>query len=167
MAHYHFEMLGLGYAAYLTFRDFCQRVFPGIADQTISKMVAGIDILFFRPDDELRKLSQLALELELAELIEHAVDPAAALQAISGAPNGQVWLEAFEGAKEPWFWFSSGPGLLARASRVDRRPRPAVQRDARVHRQAACGGGHLAAAGVDPQRERADLRRVPRAAGAR
>ncbi len=110
MAHYHFEMLGLGYAAYLTFRDFCQRVFPGIADQTISKMVAGIDILFFRPDDELRKLSELALELGLAELIEHELDPARALQAISKAPNGQVWLEAFEGAKEPWFWFSSGPG---------------------------------------------------------
>ena len=40
MAYYHFEMLGLGYAAYLTFRDFCQSAFPGIADQTIAKMVA-------------------------------------------------------------------------------------------------------------------------------
>jgi pyruvate,water dikinase len=110
MAHYHFEMLGLGYAAYLTFRDFCQRAFPGIADQTISKMVAGIDILFFRPDDEVRKLSRLALELDLADLIEHEADPDAAMAAIARAPGGQRWIEAFEDAKEPWFWFSTGPG---------------------------------------------------------
>jgi pyruvate,water dikinase len=110
MAYYHFEMLGLGYAAYLTFRDFCQRVFPGIADQAISKMVAGIDILFFRPDDEVRKLSELAIALELADVIEAEADPAATLAAVARAPQGNRWLEAFEAAKEPWFWFSSGPG---------------------------------------------------------
>src|SRR5205823_14528430 len=79
MAYYHFEMLGLGYAAYLTFQDFCQRAFPGIADQAISKMVAGIDILFFRPDDEVRKLAALAIELGLADLIVADHDPYAAL----------------------------------------------------------------------------------------
>jgi pyruvate,water dikinase len=110
MAYYHFEMLGLGYAAYLTFRDFCQTAFPGIADQAISKMVAGIDILFFRPDDELRKLSALAVELGFAEVIEAEDDPSKTLAAIAGSPGGQQWIEAFEAAKEPWFWFSSGPG---------------------------------------------------------
>jgi pyruvate,water dikinase len=110
MAYYHFEMLGLGYAAYLTFREFCQKAFAGIADQTISKMVAGIDILFFRPDDELRKLSELAVTLGLAEVIEAEDDPAQTLAAIARSPGGQQWLEAFEAAKEPWFWFSSGPG---------------------------------------------------------
>jgi pyruvate,water dikinase len=110
MAYYHFEMLGLGYAAYLTFRDFCQTAFPGIADQTISKMVAGIEILFFRPDDELRKLSGLAVELGLADLIEREQDPAQTLADVGQSPGGERWLEAFEGAKEPWFWFSSGPG---------------------------------------------------------
>jgi pyruvate,water dikinase len=110
MAYYHFEMLGLGYAAYLTFRDFCQNAFPGIADQTISKMVAGIDILFFRPDDELRKLAELAIRSDLADLIEREEDPEATLTAIAQAPGGDGWLEAFEEAKEPWFWFSSGPG---------------------------------------------------------
>jgi pyruvate,water dikinase len=110
MAYYHFEMLGLGYAAYLTFRDFCQSVFPGIADQAISKMVAGIDILFFRPDDELRKLAALAIELDLADLIVADHDPYAALTAIGEAPQGGRWLESFENAKEPWFWFSTGPG---------------------------------------------------------
>ena len=110
MAYYHFEMLGLGYAAYLTFRDFCQTAFPGIADQAISKMVAGIDILFFRPDDEVRKLAALAIELGLADLIVANQDPEAALAAVGEAPQGGRWLEAFENAKEPWFWFSTGPG---------------------------------------------------------
>jgi pyruvate, water dikinase len=110
MAYYHFEMLGLGYAAYLTFRDFCQNAFPGIADQTISKMVAGIDILFFRPDDELRKLAELAIKSDLGDVIEREHDPDAALAAIAETPGGKGWLEAFEEAKEPWFWFSSGPG---------------------------------------------------------
>jgi len=110
MAYYHFEMLGLGYAAYLTFRDFCQTAFPGITDQAISKMVAGIDILFFRPDDEVRKLSKLAIELDLAGLIVADHDPSATLAAIREAPEGERWLDAFESAKEPWFWFSTGPG---------------------------------------------------------
>ena len=110
MAYYHFEMLGLGYAAYLTFRDFCQTAFPGIADQAISKMVAGIDILFFRPDDEVRKLAALAIELDLADLIVADHNPYGALAAISDAPQGERWLESFENAKEPWFWFSTGPG---------------------------------------------------------
>src|SRR6185312_15511060 len=54
MGSYHFEMLNLGYGAYLTFREFCQTAFPGIADRTVARMVAGIDILLFRPDDEVR-----------------------------------------------------------------------------------------------------------------
>jgi pyruvate, water dikinase len=110
MACYHFEMLGLGYAAYLTFREFCQKAFPGISDQTIAKMVAGIDILFFRPDDEVRKLARLAIELGLADALKSAPDPSRALAAIAASPRGEEWMEAFETAKDPWFWFSTGPG---------------------------------------------------------
>ena len=110
MACYHFEMLGLGYAAYLTFREFCQKAFPGISDQTIAKMVAGIDILFFRPDDELRNLARLAIELGVADTIEGETDPEEALAAIAASPRGAEWLDAFEHAKDPWFWFSTGPG---------------------------------------------------------
>ena len=110
MAYYHFEMLNLGYAAYLTFRDFCQRAFPGIQDQTIAKMVVGIDILFFRPDDELRKLSRLAIELGLAGIVMDGLSPEETLGKIAVAPGGDRWLAAFEEAKEPWFWYSTGSG---------------------------------------------------------
>jgi pyruvate, water dikinase len=110
MASYHFELNMLGYGAFMAFSDFCKTAFPGIADQTIAKMVAGIDILFFRPDDELRKLSRLAIELDLVGAIESGSNPDEVLAAIAAHPNGVRWLEAFEDAKEPWFWFSTGPG---------------------------------------------------------
>ena len=73
-------------------------------------MVAGIDILFFRPDDEVRKLSALALELGLADIILEQTNPEAALEAIAEADGGDRWLAAFEEAKDPWFWFSTGAG---------------------------------------------------------
>jgi pyruvate, water dikinase len=110
MACYHFELHMLGYGALMTFSDFCKNAFPGIADQTIAKMVGGVDILFFRPDDELRKLARLALELGLGDAILDHEDPDDVLAAIAAAPEGQRWLDAFEEAKEPWFWFSTGPG---------------------------------------------------------
>jgi pyruvate,water dikinase len=110
MAYYHFEMLNLGYGAYLTFRDFCGRAFPGIQDGTIAKMVVGIDILFFRPDDELRKLAKLALDSGLADVVMRGGSPDDTLAAIGAAPGGDRWLAALEEAKEPWFWYSTGSG---------------------------------------------------------
>ena len=48
---YHFEFLNLGYAAYLDFFGFLKGQFPGIPDQAIAKMVQGVEIDLFRPDD--------------------------------------------------------------------------------------------------------------------
>lgn len=110
MGSYHFEMLILGYGAYMTFREFCQTAFPGIADQTITDMVCGIDILLFRPDDEVKKLAQKAVDLKLDQVLLDNEAPQAALDAVAAAPGGAQWLEAFEAAKEPWFWFSTGVG---------------------------------------------------------
>jgi pyruvate,water dikinase len=63
MWHHHFEFLLLGYGAYLTFFGFCKKAFPEITDQTIARMVAGIEAEIFRPDDELRRLARRAVEL--------------------------------------------------------------------------------------------------------
>ncbi|RDI74743.1 PEP-utilizing enzyme [Gaiella occulta] len=111
MAYLHFEMLGLGYGAYMTFRELCQRAFPGISDQNVAKMVAGIDILMFRPDDELRKLARLGVELGLVDQLARGDTPEAVLSAVAQAPRGDEWIAALETAKEPWFWFSTGAGL--------------------------------------------------------
>lgn len=111
MAYLHFEMLGLGYGAYMVFREFCQTAFPGISDQTVAKMVAGIDILMFRPDDELRKLARLGVELGLVEELTSGGDVETVLAAVGAAPRGAEWITALETAKDPWFWFSTGAGL--------------------------------------------------------
>ena len=46
----------------------------------------------------------------MAEAITGNEDPDAALTRIADSPNGQRWMDAFEEAKEPSLWFSTGPG---------------------------------------------------------
>src|SRR5215471_17551297 len=73
MWHYHFEFLLLGYGAYLVFFDFCKKAFPEISDQTVARMVAGIQAEIFRPDDELRRLAHRAIDLGVdGALVERA-----------------------------------------------------------------------------------------------
>ena len=110
-AYLHFEMLGLGYGAFLTFRDFCAAAFPGIRDQTVAAMVSGIDILLFRPDEELRKLAALAVQLDVDGALAEGATPDAALAAVGAVAGGEQWLDALEEAREPWFWYSTGSGL--------------------------------------------------------
>ena len=69
---YHFEFLGLGYGAYLAFYERCRERFPDISDQTIAKMVSAIDVLVLRPDDELRRLARLAVELGVSRQVASA-----------------------------------------------------------------------------------------------
>jgi phosphohistidine swiveling domain-containing protein len=116
MWHHHFEFLMLGYGAYLVFFQFCKKVFPEIADQTVARMVAGIDVLMFRPDDELKKLARLAVELGVdAPFASNGIDngnPAEMLAAVArlGEP-GKRWVAALDKAREPWFNTSTGDGF--------------------------------------------------------
>ncbi|HXF71731.1 MAG TPA: PEP-utilizing enzyme [Actinomycetota bacterium] len=109
---YHFEMLNLGYAAYLNLFMFCKQAFPGIKDETIAQMVAGTDILFFRPDDELKKLAKLALDLGVADRIrERGKRPEDIVAELAATPAGKQWVDAMEKVKDPWFYFSNGAGF--------------------------------------------------------
>jgi pyruvate,water dikinase len=107
--NYHFEFLNLGYVAYLDFFGFCKQVFPNIPDQAIAKMVAGVEVDLFRPDEELKKLAALAVELG----VDGAFDgpPAEALARVAELPRGAEWLAAWDEAKQPWFNFSAGSGF--------------------------------------------------------
>jgi pyruvate,water dikinase len=109
---HHFEFLNLGYAAYLDFFGFCKEQFPDIPDQAIARMVQGIDVDLFRPDDELKKLARLAIERGVDEaLMNGSVDQA--LAAVAGRPNGKNWIDAWNAAKYPWFNFTSGNGFYS------------------------------------------------------
>ena len=109
---YHFEFLNLGYAAYLDFFGFCKETFPGIPDLSIAKMVQGVESDLFRPDEELRKLSKLAIELKIVDVItKNKIDEAFVILAKSDA--GKQWVTAWEAAKYPWFNFTTGNGFYS------------------------------------------------------
>ena len=112
MWHHHTEMLMLGYGAYVVFFQFCQQAFPEISDQTVARMVAGIDVIMYRPDDELRALAKLAVELGVDDLFTEGCDAAVVLAALADRGTaGAAWLAALEAARDPWFHVSSGDGF--------------------------------------------------------
>lgn len=108
---YHFELLVLGYAAYMNLHEFCKEVFPGIHDQTVANLAAGADILLFRPDDEVKKLAKKALDLGLQDRIRADARPKAIVAVLSRDDRGREWVAALEAAKDPWFHYSTGTGL--------------------------------------------------------
>ncbi|MBF0207098.1 MAG: hypothetical protein HQK53_09430 [Oligoflexia bacterium] len=108
---YHFEFLNLGYAAYLNFSMFLKKLFPDISDQTITKMVAGIDVILFRPDKELRRLAKLAISLEVDNIIMKDDTPEKIMAHLQKDPKGKEWCASLESIKDPWFYYNSGTGF--------------------------------------------------------
>ena len=112
MWHHHTEFLMLGYGAYVVFFEFCQQAFPEMGDQTVARMVAGMDVTMYRPDDELKKLAALAVELDLADLFVEGSEPGKILSGLAERGDaGARWLAALEEAKDPWFNVSVGDGF--------------------------------------------------------
>jgi pyruvate,water dikinase len=109
---YHFEFLNLGYGAYLDFYERCRRAFPDITDQTIATMVSAIDVLVLRPDDELRRLARLAIELGVADDVGSAENEDELVARLTGSDAGERWLADFERTKDPWFYVSCGTGVF-------------------------------------------------------
>ena len=108
---YHFEFLNLGYLAYLDFFTFCKEVFPGIPDQAIAKMVQGVDMELFRPDDELKKLALLAIENNLQSAFDDTADVEGTLAKVAALAGGQQWVDSYYAAHDPWFNFTVGNGF--------------------------------------------------------
>jgi pyruvate,water dikinase len=112
MWHHHTEMLMLGYGAYVVFFQFCTQAFPEISDQTVARMVAGIDVIMYRPDDELRSLARLAVDLGVDDLFTEGCVAAEVLDALAARGEaGGKWLDALARARDPWFHVSTGDGF--------------------------------------------------------
>jgi len=109
---YHFEMLGLGYGAYMVFFQLCKECFPEIEDQTIARMVAGIEGIMFRPDEELRRLARLAVETKLGDALCGEGDPQTILARLGQSDAGKSWAADFETTREPWFNYFAEYGFL-------------------------------------------------------
>src|SRR5258708_36775407 len=78
----------------------------------VARMVAGIDVIMYRPDDELRRLARLAVDFGVDDLFAEGCSADAVLHALTERGEaGKRWLEAFDSARDPWFHGSTGAGL--------------------------------------------------------
>jgi phosphohistidine swiveling domain-containing protein len=111
MWQHHFEFLLLGYGAYATFAEFCKANLPDIPDQHIAQMVAGIDVLLFKPDAELRRLARLAVETGVDGAFVQGRTPPEIDAELAQSEAGQAWLHELELVKQPWFNMATGDGL--------------------------------------------------------
>ncbi|MBV8219518.1 MAG: hypothetical protein JO325_13715 [Solirubrobacterales bacterium] len=111
MWQHHFEFLLLGYGAYGTFVEFCKGHLPDIPDQHIAQMVAGIDVLLFRPDAELRRLARLAIDTGVDGAFQQGRTPDEIDAELQQSDAGKSWLGELEKVKDPWFNMATGDGL--------------------------------------------------------
>ena len=107
----HFEFLLLGYGAYVTFAELCKANLPDIPDQHIAQMVAGLDVLLFRPDAELRRLARLAIDTGVDSAFVEGRSPEEIDAALAESEAGRSWLAELEAVKDPWFHMATGDGL--------------------------------------------------------
>lgn len=108
---YHFEMLNLTYLAYLMFADVARKLFPGISESAIGKMVAGAYVSMFKPEEELCRLSRLAHGSQsVADLLKSDAPVTDKIAGLENTPEGKSWLEEYEKASDPWFYVSCGSG---------------------------------------------------------
>ncbi len=109
--HYHFSYLNVTYLAYLMFADVARKLFPGISESAIGKMVAGADVSMFRPEEELCRLARLAHgQPRVAAILKSDRPAARKLESLRELDEGRMWLENMEEVKDPWFFVSCGSG---------------------------------------------------------
>ncbi|HEY2258754.1 MAG TPA: PEP-utilizing enzyme [Solirubrobacteraceae bacterium] len=111
MWQHHFEFLLLGYGAYATFVELCKTNLPDIPDQHIAQMVAGIDVLLFKPDAELRRLARLAIETGVDGAFVEGRSHEQIDAELAKSQPGRDWLAELEEIKDPWFNMATGDGL--------------------------------------------------------
>ena len=108
---WHFEYLNLAYLGYLMFTDTAKKLFPGIKESTIGKMVAGAEVSMFRPEEELCRLSRLAMENPaVAAILKKDIPVEEKIKELKETDKGKAWFEEFEKVKDPWFFVSCGSG---------------------------------------------------------
>jgi pyruvate,water dikinase len=111
MWQHHFEFLLLGYGAYMTFSEFCKGQLPDIPEQHIAQMVAGIDVLLFKPSSELARLAQLAIDTGVDDAFVEGRTPIEIDADLAQSDAGRLWLQELEAVKDPWFNMAVGDGL--------------------------------------------------------
>ncbi|MFZ7111863.1 MAG: PEP-utilizing enzyme [Desulfatiglandales bacterium] len=107
---YHFDMLNLCYAGFLTYKNTFDQIFPNTPIGTITKLVSGMDAMVMRPDAELIKLAKMAIDKGVDGILLKDQDAAACMKEMEGSAAGKEWLAQLEESRYPWFYISSGTG---------------------------------------------------------
>jgi pyruvate,water dikinase len=108
---WHFEYLNMAYLGYLMFVDTARKLFPGIKESTIGKMVAGAEVSMFRPEEELCRLSRLAMvQSAVSDILKKDIPAEEKMKQLKATEAGKVWLAELEKIKDPWFYVSCGSG---------------------------------------------------------
>ncbi|MGH9099126.1 MAG: PEP-utilizing enzyme, partial [Acidimicrobiales bacterium] len=110
--NHHIEFVMLAFGAYVVFSEFLTKAFPEIPEQSIARMVAGIDVIMYRPDEELKRLAKVAVDVAVDDLFSDSSDPETVFEELArrGEP-GARWLAEWERSSIPWFHVSTGDGL--------------------------------------------------------
>jgi pyruvate,water dikinase len=74
-------------------------------------MVAGIDVILWKPDAELRRLARLAIETGVDSAFAEGRTPAEIDAELATTDAGRAWLAELEAVKDPWFNMATGDGL--------------------------------------------------------
>lgn len=108
---FHFEYLNLAYLGYLMFMDTARKLFPGIKESTVGKMVAGAEVSMFRPEEELCRLSRLAVASpSVNEILKKDAPAEEKINELKSTEAGKTWLEELEKIRDPWLFVSCGSG---------------------------------------------------------
>ena len=108
--HFHRE-LGPAYLASIVFTDICKKLFPSITGTTVTKMVAGVHVDMFRPQEELAKLAKSAMKSPgVAEVLKSDMSVQQKKEKLSKSEAGKKWLLEYDKAQDPWFYVSCGSG---------------------------------------------------------
>ena len=92
------------------FLDFVQKQFPSIPAQRVTQMISGIDVIMYRPDEELKGLARKAIELGVEALVTSSPEWTVVEAALKASPKGVQWLTSLNLSREPWFNVSTGTG---------------------------------------------------------
>ena len=143
----HFEFLLLGYGAYMTFSELCKANLPDIPDQHIAQMVAGLDVLLFKPDAELRRLARLAIDTGVDGAFVEGRSPQEIDAALAESDAGRSWLAELEQVEGPVVPHGDGRRALPHLRQLVRRPDDPVRLADRLRRRAEGGRGDRASVG--------------------
>ena len=102
----------------------------------------AIEVDLFRPDDELKQLARLAVELRRRRPLQPATSAGRLAALRRPTRPGRQWIAAWERPPSPWFNFSTGSGFYHSDKVWLENLEIPLGFIARLHRQGAGGRGH-------------------------